>query len=453
MSDHVNVLADFVAGIQYADLPASTREHAKLVFMDTLGVILGSSNAEEVTRLSSSLLQKHHREEATVLREGFPLTDASSAALLNGTAAPFHILDENHPTSGHHAVHIVPAMLALGEALHASGEAVLTAFVTGYEVAARIGSACRRGDGIHPHGHFSLVGAAVACATLRNFNRDEIRETINVASILPLATSLKARVDGATATNAWAGVSAQIGMLVPELVGSGFTGPAGAVGETFGHLVGRDYSADRLIAELGTPHKIAESGLRLYACCGEAHAAIDATRDLIAEREVQPDDIASIDVYSYEGAAHLTAQHPDNPQSARFSIPYVVAATIVRGSCSVDAFQPTVIRDPALQRVAGRVNVYENPSLTERWPADVSARVEVTLTDGETLSSFCRHARGTLGNPLSAAELEEKFRFLAGNVVSKAALDETVAALQHLDAVDDVGDVTALMSGESRRHP
>lgn len=51
---------------------------------------------------------------------------------------------------------------------------------------------CRRGDGLHPHGHFSLVGAAVACTTLHDFNRDEIRETINVASILPLATSQKA---------------------------------------------------------------------------------------------------------------------------------------------------------------------------------------------------------------------------------------------------------------------
>ena len=118
-------------------------EHAKLVLMDTLGIILATSDTAEMTNFSRSIPSSPRAGEATVLRRGFPKTEAAWAALINGTGATFFILDESHPTIGHYAVHIVPAALAMAEKLGLSGRKLIESFVLGYETSARLGSACR----------------------------------------------------------------------------------------------------------------------------------------------------------------------------------------------------------------------------------------------------------------------------------------------------------------------
>jgi 2-methylcitrate dehydratase PrpD len=449
MSSYLDVMADFLAEADYDGLPPQVIEHAKTVIMDTLGIILMTSDVNEATNLSSFILAQGGVKDATIFRRGFPQADVSSAALVNGTAATFLILDESHPTTGHHAVHIVPAALAMAEGLQVNGKKLVEALVLGYEIAARLGGACQRREGIHPHGHVGLVGAATACAKLMGFGQEKIKETINASSCLTLATSMEARLEGAPVTNLWAGLSAGLGTLAPRLVENGFTGPTDGLSETFGNLSCQDFSPQKLVEGLGETHEITRNTFRLYACCGETHAAIDAIRDIIKEKPLQPDEISHIEVYTYEGAAQLTSQHPDNPQAAKFSIPYVVAAMIVRHSCGIDSFEPEVIADQDTQALAGKVDVFEDPALTERWPEDFSARVVVTLEGGETLTKFCENARGKRKNPLPAKELEDKFRVLTAAFFTPEGLDKVVQAMRHIDDFENVRDFTALLRGVS----
>lgn len=444
-SHYLDVLAEFLAEASQAPLPSPVMEHAKLVLMDTLGIILATSDTTEMTTFSLSIPSSPRARGATVLRRGFPQTEAAWAALINGTGATFFILDESHPTIGHYAVHIVPAALAMAEKLGSSGRRLIESLILGYEASARLGSACRRREAFHPHGHVGLVGAAVACAKLTGLGREELKEAINIASCLTLAPPMKARLEGATATNLWTGLSAYIGTLTPQLVKDGFKGPSDGLSETFAHLSHHDFCSDCITQGLGEDYEILHNTMRLYACCGETHAAIDATRSLMEHRSLKPDDISHVEVRTYAEAAAWNEKHPDNPQAAKFSVPYVVAAMIIRGSCGIETFEPEVIAGEDIQELAGKVEVIADPLLTQRRPQHSSAQVSIALKSGEAVTAFCETPLGHPDNPLSRQEVEEKFEGLVVSFFGEDNLPRVVESMTNLDRFDDLRDFTALL--------
>jgi 2-methylcitrate dehydratase PrpD len=444
-SRYLDVLTEFLAEADQVPLPLPVMEHAKLVLMDTLGIILATSDTAEMTSFSGSILSSPRVRETTVLRRGFPQTEAAWAALINGTGATFFILDESHPTIGHYAVHIVPAALAMAEKLGLSGRRLIESFILGYETSARLGSACRRREAFHPHGHVGLVGAAVACAKLMGLGREELKEAINMASCLTLAAPMKARLEGATVTNLWTGLSAYIGTLIPQLVKDGFKGPSDGLSETFAHLSHQDFCSDRIPQGLGEDYEILHNTLRLYACCGETHAAIDATRSLMEHRSLKADDISHIEVRTYAEAAAWNEKHPDNPQAAKFSVPYVVAAMIIRDSCGIETFEPEMIANEDIQELAGKVEVIADPLLTQRRPQHSSAQVSITLNSGETMTAFRENPRGHPDNPLSRREIEEKFEGLVVSFFGGDTLSRAMKSVKNLDRFDDLRDFTALL--------
>ena len=115
MSQPIENLARFVSEVTWDTIPPEVREHAKLVLLDTLGVILAGSEQTEVAALRARLLEDGGRG-ATVYARGFPTTDPRTAALLNGTAGRTIELCETHRfVSCQAAVQVLPAVLAAAE--------------------------------------------------------------------------------------------------------------------------------------------------------------------------------------------------------------------------------------------------------------------------------------------------------------------------------------------------
>jgi 2-methylcitrate dehydratase PrpD len=101
-------------------------------------------------------------------------------------------------------------------------------------------------------------------------------------------------------------------------------------------------------------------------------------------------------------------QRPPNGYAAKFSQPYCIAAGFVLGNAGLDAFTDERVADPRLRALAARVR-YEidadNP-----YPNEYTGHVRVRLKGGSSLEERQPHIRGGRHEPLSRAELEEKFR-------------------------------------------
>src|SRR5437764_520637 len=156
MGQQIEQLARLVAETAWEAIPADVREHAKLVLLDTLGVILAGSEQPEVAELTAQLIAAPG-DGASVYARGFPAADPRTAALLNGIAGRTVELCETHRyVSCQAAVQVLPTVLALGESSGRSGREALAALVLGYEVAARIGAATTARRLAHQHGQGSL---------------------------------------------------------------------------------------------------------------------------------------------------------------------------------------------------------------------------------------------------------------------------------------------------------
>ena len=137
-------LAEFVAGLEFSDLPDAVVAQACDVVLDTVGCALGAwrDDTEKAEIARSLALSFASAPAAAVWGGGGAQADASLAALANGILANAADFDDTHKRALLHTGSvIVPPALALAEALKLDGKSVVAAIVAGYEVAVRVGMA------------------------------------------------------------------------------------------------------------------------------------------------------------------------------------------------------------------------------------------------------------------------------------------------------------------------
>src|SRR3972149_4925203 len=114
MGRQIEGLAQFVARTRWEDIPGPVQRHAKLIFLDTLGVILAGSERPEVQQLRERLAPTAG-SGATVLARGGPAQDPRTAALLNGIAGrAIELCEGLRLVTGQAAMQILPGVLAVG---------------------------------------------------------------------------------------------------------------------------------------------------------------------------------------------------------------------------------------------------------------------------------------------------------------------------------------------------
>ena len=407
-------LSRFAAELDYQTLPSEVREQTGWILADTIGAIVGGSAEPEMRALANSL---GGTGNSTVLGHG-RCASADVAALLNGTAGTFLEMDEgNRFSRGHPAIHVIPAVLALGEQRGADAQNFLSALVVGYEVGSRIGAASRLRASMHPHGTWGTIGAAAACARLAGMDATAMAETINVGASLTTATSKRTMLEGGLVRNVYAGLSNRQGQLALQLVESGFTGERDGVASLMGVIVSEHFEPQEMLRDLGDLWHLTQNYFKLHSCCRFNHGTLDAIDQIAARNPLPaPGQIRDIRVESYAYAAELDDQTPRNTLAAKFSVPFAVATRIVHGHSGLESFSWNAVRDPRVQELARRVTVREDPQMTRRLPLERPARVLITLHDGQTLQGEVGVNRGDDALPYSRDELRAKFMDLTGRV-------------------------------------
>ncbi len=164
--EHLESLARLASSACLENFPDSVVHEGRRVLIDSISAILAGVNEKPLASLANQMASDSNLQESTVL--GTPCRcEAVWAALVNATAGVWHQLDPgNRFTGGHPAIHAVAAGLAVAEKRQASGKKMLEAVIAGYEIGARVGLATTLRPGMHPHGSWTVVGAAVTAGLL-----------------------------------------------------------------------------------------------------------------------------------------------------------------------------------------------------------------------------------------------------------------------------------------------
>ena len=446
MARQIEELAAFVAATQWEDVPPSVQHHTRLVLLDTLGVILAGAERPEVRQLRERL---GAGSDATVYASGWPSQDPRTAALLNGIAGrSIELCEGLRLVSGQAAMQVLPGVLAVGEQARSTGRDMLTALLLGYDVAARLAGGFTPRPLAHQNGQVSLLAAAAAGARLRGLDAAGISRAMRIATTLLLTPGYTNAVAGATALNVAGGMSGFASALAPELALAGFEAQNDAIEQALGQLVGSGFTSEGLLDGLGSTWHITRNYFRLYACCNPIHPALDCLQRALAELRPRPEEIAHIDIATYGFAAVMRNPDPPNFFASKYSLPHAAAAMAVRGHAGHSALDDSAVHDPAIVALRHRVTVAEDPAMSAVAPRLRPARVTVVLSDSRSATHACDSHRGDFQQPFAETELRDKFRELAGTVLTPDGVMLVEQAVDRCETWDSADVLTTLC----RRH-
>lgn len=447
-------LASYAVDESFAALPPATVDAARRAIVDTLGVMLAGSR--EVTAERARALV-HHRggaDEATVVGTSLRAS-VEDAALVNGVAG--HALDYDDvqaSLSGHPSAPVLSAALALGERVRSSGATLLTSFVVGVEIEAKLGRALNPAHyeiGWHATSTLGVFGAAAAAAKILGLGQEQTVHALAIAA--SMASGIKANFG--TDCKPWhVGHAARCGLEAAHLAGGGFTGNPRALehGDGFGSTYGAGMKPawDLAVIALGAPHEVADPGIgvKRFPACASTHQSLDATLELIAMHAFAPGDVASVEcAVSYLAPHQLIYDRAETPLQGKFSMPYCVSVALLDRAVGLAQFTDERVRRADVQGLMAKVRMVVHPEQTTResLPKRFS-EVTITLKDGRTLHRRVAQAKGQPGNPLDRAALEAKFRDAAGVALPAQRVDRLLGQLNEIEDVSDVGLVARLTS-------
>ncbi|WP_411968916.1 MmgE/PrpD family protein [Haloferax sp. YSSS75] len=447
--------------IDAADLTSDAEKRSHTLFVDLLGVMLGSAPTAESSQIVRDTIRAVYGQgDATVVgeSEGSP---TPAAAFANATIAHGIELDDTHSGASIHAgTVVIPAALAVGETEGATGTELLEAIVSGYECMIRISRAADPAElyrrGFHPTATCGVFGAALAAARLKGLSLEETVNAVGIAGSFS-GGNQEYLATGTLSKRIQPGGAAQGGVLAAELASRGYTGPETILEGTNGFLAayagGGD--VDRLFADIddGYEFEITRTGIKPHACCRYNQTPIDAALQIQREHDVDPDDIDVIHVDLLGPAMDIVAEPRDNKvrprgqTDAQFSLHYSVAVALVAGEAFLEQFDEPYLSDERVLSLADAVQVEHDPELDAHYPDYFPARVTIRTTDGEEHTAHLETCGGDPANPLSEEFLDYKYRTLAGRSLDETELDELHALATDLPNVDRVETLTAYLRG------
>lgn len=447
-------LAYFVQVLDWDGLPSPVQRQAVRVLADCVAVAAGGLQVPRQRRLAEELLEAAPGPSTVVgMAAG---VEPGYATLVHGTAGTELELDEGHRfTAGHPGIHVVPAAMALSEALGASGRELLVSVVAGYEAAARAAQAMGPlPPALHPHGTWGAIGAAAACARLMGLSAEGILQAMRTAAHFSLNTSLQSAIEGATVRQSYAGMAGMAGLIAARLARAGFTGLDSGLARSLGQITG-SFHPERLRPALGFDQLcIIGNYFKIHSACRHLHGALDAVDRLVQRLGpalLNPNGIEAIEVETYAAAASLASRRPFNGLQARFSLPYAVAARIVYGHTGPEAFDRPDERSEALE-LAERVTLREDPAFTASQPALRPTRLTIRLRNGRVEAERVDLPRGDPERPLRDDELYTKFVRLVSPLLGNETTERAWSLLQGLPKADDVRpSLGALRRGRVRQ--
>ena len=341
------------------------------------------------------------------------------------------------------------AALPVAESRGLDGAALLDAAIVGYEVSTRLGLAAGPTHYAHWHNTATIgcFGAAAAAARAVELDAERAHHALALAATMAAGLQQAFRSDS-LAKPLHGGRAAEAGVLAALSAARGMTGANDMLEAGFGPAMAGDPDWDAALADLGERYNIERTTFKAHACCGHSFAALDALLALRAAHDLQPEAIARVTVGTYATAVTVVGDpQPETAPEARFSLPFCAATALVHGAVGVESFAADRLADPALRRLAGRVEVDVDPAAESAFPARRSARVVVETRSGERLEHHAPTRRGDPEAPLGDDDLAAKFATLAGPVIGEGA---AAGLLERLWSIDEVADLSLLgITGEA----
>jgi 2-methylcitrate dehydratase PrpD len=416
----------FIQDFRIDDAPEEVVRHARRCLLDLIGVAAAGSRLPVSHVIRKFSVATFGGAQARFFFDG-QKASAAGAALANATTIDGFDAHDGHPlTKGHAGCAVLAALAAFaGDGAFLNGADALGHLIAGYEVAIRAGIALHATvSDYYTSGAWVALGSTAVGSRMIGLDRAATREALGIAEYNGPRSQMMRCIDHPTMVKDGSGWGAMTGVSAVLLALDGFTGAPAITVES--------KEVDNLWSDLGFRWRITEQYLKAYPVCRWAQPAMEAVAQLQRDHDFDHAAIDRVAVRTFREASQLAGSAPETTEEAQYSLPFPVAALLVRGQVGATEIDGDALRDRDILRVSRSVQLVDDPRYSARFPAERWAEAEIRLSDGRILLSDPAVARGSAENPLSDAEVSAKFHALmaAGCVGERAAkIEDMVMSL------------------------
>jgi 2-methylcitrate dehydratase PrpD len=438
-------LAEFVVGLRYEAIPPEVIARVKRQCLDLFGVALAGFTEPAAAAARRFVERQRSTPESSVWGSAMRASAADSA-FANGIAAHALDYDDMWLPSVHPTAPTLPATLAVGESLAASGHDLLVAQLAAYEVMGKLSLAVSGRAGWHPTAIFGTLGATTACAKLLGL---DARQT---AMAWGIASSEASGVEGHSGTMTkpfHAGQAARSGVVAALLAADGFTANEHVFdgGHGFFSAFYRDlpYDPEKVTASLGDPYHIMSPGvgIKMYPAGYFMHQAFEAALELAQTHDLHLNDVREVEI----GLRHERNFNRPVIRSGlegKFSLQYMAAMALLDRRLTIESFEDAHALSAPVQEMLRRIRTHVDPTI----PHDLDVTynpVTVRLVDGREYTAHQDLPRSHWRYPLPREEWLEKYRANAGRVLAPQRVERLRECVEQLETVADVREVGGLL--------
>jgi 2-methylcitrate dehydratase len=449
-------MSRWAAGLSYAQLSQEAVYQAKRFLLDSVGCALGGYQQHDVKIALGVLDEIAGRGLATVIGTGKRI-DPVSASLAN--ALMIRCMDYNDiywKQDPSHPSDIFPAALAGCERAKSDGKELIVGLVLGHEFEMRFCEAAFPGireRGWH-HATLTAFVSPIVAGRAMHLGWEQIQHAIGISA------SRHATLGAVTAgkltmmKNTVDPMATQSGVLAALMAEKGYTGPEHVVDgkEGLTHCFGPSWKLNLLTDGLGESWRITQCGMKAFPTEALTHTPISAVLDIVKSNDLKPEQVEKVQIRSLARAADILSDpskyDPRSKETADHSLPYVIAAAIAERQVTPVQFEMKKIMDPTIRAQLKKVEVVADPEIEKVFPALQRVIVNLTTTDVRTFTKQLDYPKGDPRNPLSDAEVDEKFAALAEGVLSEGAQKKLKHAIWNLEKVGSVSKLMALMKAD-----
>ena len=460
-------VAGFVVSTKLADIPPDVARLGKRSVLDGIGLALAGSGSE-----CGHIAQEYLRRlgiggEGPCTVIGSPLRlPARFAAFANGLAIHADDYDDTqlavakdrvyglltHPTAP-----ALPPALALAERDRRGGADLMLAYHVGVEVECKVAEAIlprHYQHGFHSTATCGSIGAAAAAAKLLGLDREATRRALSIGATQ--AGGL--RENFGTMTKPFhAGRAAENGVVAAEIAALGFTAsPNGLEADRgFFRAAGGGFDPAAIEGRLGAPWTFASPGVSIkpHPSGSLTHPGMGAMLELIRQNDVRPEQVKRVAVGTNHNMPNALIHHqPVNELQAKFSMEFCMAILLLERKGGLHEFTDEVVNRTDVQAMIRRISFGVHPEAEAAGFDKMTTIIEVELTGGRVLKARADFGKGSPSNPMSDAELSDKFRECAAwGGLAREPTERVLSLLWGIDELADVGELTRALASPSRR--
>lgn len=459
MTQATQIISKFAANLQFSDLPSPIQDSLIHFALDYFRVA-SIGERMEWSQWGRSYAQGTAGKGSSPVLFSDAHYDPVSTTFLNTLYAGSLDADDVHVGAMLHPGCIMFSTgLAIGQARHQSGVEVLAAIAAGYEAMIRLALCIQPshfGRGFQSTSTIGVFGSAVTAAKLI-FPGPAAEKSI--AASLGIAASFAGGLtqfyhSGSTVKRLHAAQAASSGTKAALLVESGFTGPLDIFEGKDGFARGYADAVDFSLLEhgLGKTFRIAEVAVKPHACSARVLSAIEASTEIRSQHSFDVSEIESI----YLGIpkviqGRLTTNHPTDLQAAQMSAPFAIALSLLRKSRNstfsfgIDDFVMG-LQDPRVMHLTQLVRCELDEEVEKTSSEEsVSAKVIVTLRNGQQLSAFVVSPKGSIARPFSLQDHIARAESELNSRLSTEKLSQFIEAIISLPTMPDVAVLSDLL--------